>query len=117
MQATAQRLRANGISVEEFPQSGGRLRESSQNLLELIKSGNIVLYPDADIRPAVSRPVAKESARGWRIGKEKQTHKIDVVVALGMAALVAAQRAHGESSVCNGKIFFERSQRRTKKAA
>jgi len=92
MQATAQRLRAAGIHIEEFPQSSGRLTESSQNLYELIKSGNIILYPDADIRLAMSRAVAKESSRGWRIGKEKQTHKIDVVVALGMAALIAAQQ-------------------------
>jgi hypothetical protein len=49
------------------------------------------LYPDADIRLAMSRAVAKETSRGWRIGKDKQTHKIDVVVALGMAALIAAQ--------------------------
>src|SRR5262249_59992618 len=77
MQATAQRLRARNIRVEEFPQSSGRLTESSQNLFELIKSGNIGLYPDADIRLAMSRAVAKESSRGWRIGKEKQTHKID----------------------------------------
>ena len=60
MQAVSQRLYANGIHVEEFPQSSGRLTESSQNLLELIKSGNIVLYPDADIRLAVSRAVAKK---------------------------------------------------------
>jgi phage terminase large subunit-like protein len=96
MQATAQRLRANNIYIEEFPQSSGRLTESAQNLFELIKSGNIVLYPDADIRLAMSRAVAKESSRGWRIGKEKQTHKIDVVVALGMAALVAAQQGARE---------------------
>ena len=96
---TAQRLLANGIHVEEFPQSSGRLTESSQNLLELIKSGNIVLYPDADIRLAVSRAVAKESSPGWRIGKEIQSHKIDVVVALGMAALVAAQRGAREHPV------------------
>src|SRR5262245_5137121 len=97
MQATAQRLRTHGISIEEFPQSSGRLTESSQNLLELIKSGNIILYPDADIRLAMSRAVAKETSRGWRIGKEKQMHKIDVVVALGMAALVAAQRGARET--------------------
>lgn len=92
MQSTGQRLRVQGVNIEEFPQSSPRLTEASQNLYELIKSGNIVLYPDADIRLAVSRAVAKETSRGWRIGKEKQTHKIDVVVALGMAALVAAQQ-------------------------
>jgi phage terminase large subunit-like protein len=96
MQATAQRLRNNNIHIEEFPQSSGRLTESSQNLFELIKSQNIILYRDADIRLAMSRAVAKETSRGWRIGKEKQAHKIDVVVALGMAALVAAQQGARE---------------------
>ena len=114
MQAVSQRLYANGIHVEEFPQSSGRLTESSQNLLELIKSGNIVLYPDADIRLAVSRAVAKESARGWRIGKEKQTHKIDVVVALGMAALVAAQRGAREHPPAQlGTYGYRDPERRT----
>jgi len=50
------------------------------------------LYPDADIRLAISRAIAIEGSRGWKISKEKQTHKIDVVVALGMAALAAAQQ-------------------------
>jgi phage terminase large subunit-like protein len=91
MQSTAQRLRAAGVRIEEFTQSSPALTESSQNLFELIKSSNIVLYPDADIRLAISRAVAKETSRGWRIGKEKQTHRIDIVVALGMAALVATK--------------------------
>jgi phage terminase large subunit-like protein len=108
MQSSAQRLRGNNIHVEEFPQSSGRLTESAQNLFELIKSGNIVLYPDADIRLAVSRAVAKETARGWRIAKEKQGHKIDVVVALGMAALVAAQRGAREP---NYPRFFQQNGR------
>src|SRR5262249_39169389 len=43
MVACIQRLRARGIWIEEFPQSSPRLTESSQNLYELIKSGNIVL--------------------------------------------------------------------------
>ena len=32
-----------------------------------------------------------ETPRGWRIAKEKQAHKIDVVVALAMAVLGAVQ--------------------------
>jgi phage terminase large subunit-like protein len=49
------------------------------------------------VRLAVSRAVAVETARGWRIAKDKQSHKIDVVVALAMAAL-AAVRAQSEST-------------------
>ena len=43
------------------------------------------------MRLAVSRAVAVETSRGWRIAKEKQSHKIDVIVALGMAAHAAAK--------------------------
>ena len=32
-----------------------------------------------------------ETARGWRIAKDKQAHKIDVVIALAMAALAAVR--------------------------
>jgi hypothetical protein len=41
------------------------------------------------MRLSVSRAVAIESPRGWRITKEKQSHKIDVVVALAMACHAA----------------------------
>jgi phage terminase large subunit-like protein len=74
-----------------FPQSVPNLTEASQNLYELIKGRNLLAYPDAGIRLAISRAVAVETPRGWRIGKDKQSHKIDVVVALAMAALAAVQ--------------------------
>jgi Phage Terminase len=97
MQASAQRLRRERVPIEAFPQSASNLTEASQNLYELIKGRNLVAYPDAAMRLAVSRAVAVETARGWRIAKDKQSHKIDVVVALGMAAL-AAVRAQSEST-------------------
>jgi hypothetical protein len=91
MQASAQRLKREGIKIEEFPQSVPNLTEASQNLFELIKGRNLVVYADEALRLAVSRAVAVESPRGWRIAKEKQAHKIDVVIALGMAALAAVK--------------------------
>jgi hypothetical protein len=75
----------------EFPQSVPNLTEASTNLYELIKGRNLEVYPDADIRLSISRAVAIETSRGWRIAKEKQGHKIDVVVALSQAALGATQ--------------------------
>ena len=86
MQATAQRLRRAGLPIEEFPQTVPNLTSASQNLYELITDGNLIVYPDAAMRLAVSRAVAIETSRGWRIAKEKQSHKIDIVVALAMAA-------------------------------
>ena len=73
----------------EFAQTVSNLTEASSNLYELIKGRSLRVYPDADIRLAVSRAVALETSRGWRIAKEKASHKIDVVVALAQAALGA----------------------------
>jgi len=91
MAAVSQRLQRSGVPMEEFPQSVPNLTEASTNLYELIKASNLVAYPDATVRLAIQRAIAVETSRGWRIAKEKTSHKIDVVVALGMAALGAVQ--------------------------
>jgi phage terminase large subunit-like protein len=91
MMSTAQRLARAGLPIEEFPQSSPNLTAASQNLYELILNGNLLAYPDPDMRLAISRAVAIETPRGWRIGKDKSTHKIDVVVALAMACHAAIQ--------------------------
>ena len=75
----------------EYPQSVPNLTVASQNLYELIKAGNLTAYPDDELTLSVRRAVAIETTRGWRIAKEKASHKIDVVVALGMAAIGAVQ--------------------------
>jgi phage terminase large subunit-like protein len=97
MVATAQRLTRAGLQIEEHPQSPANLTAASQNLFELINAGDLVCYPDAGMRLAISRAVAVETSRGWRISKEKASHKIDVVVALAMSAL-AAVRGQGVGS-------------------
>jgi phage terminase large subunit-like protein len=93
MQAVSQRLRARPIPMVEFPQTVSNLTEASTNLYELIKGRNLIAYPNDALRLAVQRSVAIETSRGWRIAKEKAAHKIDVVVALGMAALSAVHAA------------------------
>jgi phage terminase large subunit-like protein len=96
MAASAQRLIAAGLPMEEFVQSMPNLTAASQNLYELIQSGGLVVYPDPDMRLSVSRAIASEGSRGWKIDKAKQAHKIDVVIALGMAAYAAVQ-SQGEA--------------------
>jgi phage terminase large subunit-like protein len=96
MASTAQRLQQAGVPMREFPQTSGGLTEIGNNLFELIKGRGLLVYPDAEVRLAVSRAVAVETSRGWRISKEKAAHKIDVVVALAMAAFAAVQRQWDE---------------------
>lgn len=90
-QRSAQTLTKEGIKMIEFPQSVPNLTAMSTNLFELLKGGNLIAYPNEEIRLAVSRAVAVETSRGMKIAKEKASHKIDVVVALAMAALGAVQ--------------------------
>jgi phage terminase large subunit-like protein len=90
MAATAQRL-SSRLPMREYPQTSGNLTATSQNLYDLVTARNLISYPDEQIRLAISRAIAVESSRGWRIAKDKQSHKIDVVVALSMAALAAVR--------------------------
>src|SRR5262245_57940760 len=89
MAAVAQRLQQAGVPMREFPQTAGNLTEIGSNLYELIKGRGIAVYRDAAVRLAISRAIAVETPRGWRIAKEKAAHKIDVVIALAMAAHAA----------------------------
>ncbi len=89
MASTSQRLERARLKMVEFPQTLPNLTEASSNLYELIKSQNLIVYPDDQIRLAISRAVALETSRGWRITKEKTSHKIDCVVAMAMSALGA----------------------------
>ncbi len=91
MQASAQRLQKAGLPIEEFAQSMPNLTAITQNLFDLIESESIIAYPDAAMRLAMTRTVALETSRGWRIAKDKQSHKIDVIVALAMACHAAVQ--------------------------
>jgi phage terminase large subunit-like protein len=91
MQASAQRLTKAGLRMIEFPQTSANLTAASQNLYDLIQERRLVLYPDPGMRLAISRTVALQKPRGWRIDKEKQSHKIDAIVALAMAAYGAVQ--------------------------
>jgi phage terminase large subunit-like protein len=71
----------------EYPQTTDRLTKSSQALFELVKGRNLVLYPDAEMRSHALNAVAIESARGWRIAKEKSSRKIDAIAALSFAVV------------------------------
>ena len=104
MAAVAQRLLHQGVPMVEFPQSVGNLTAASQNLYELIKGQGLAVYPDDDIRLAVQRSVAIETTRGWRIAKDKQSHKIDIVVALAQAAYAAVQQQGEQTFMRMGGI-------------
>jgi phage terminase large subunit-like protein len=102
MAGSAQKLSRAGVKMQEFPQSPGNMTEACQHLYKLVRGRNLIMYPDANIRLAISRAVAVETLRGMRIAKEKQAHKIDVVIALAMAALAAVQHQSSYDGTMQG---------------
>jgi phage terminase large subunit-like protein len=102
MARSASTLRKAGMRMREFPQTVPNLTLMGDNLYALIHSRNLRAYPAPEVRLALARAVAIESARGWRIGKEKQTHKIDIVIALGMACLAAVQVGPRQAFAAHG---------------
>jgi hypothetical protein len=116
MHAVATRLAQAGIAMEEFPQSVPNLTECCQNLFEAIKGRTLTVYPDADIRLAVSRCVAVETARGWRIAKDKQSHRRGDRLGHGGACRPAlAERMHLAPLVTKGGTESGSSLRTTRR--
>jgi phage terminase large subunit-like protein len=94
--ALSQALTRAGVRMTEWPQTLPNLSLMAGNLLELIKRRQIACYPADDLRLAISKTVAIESARGWRLGKAKQSDRVDPVIALAMAALATVQAGRPE---------------------
>jgi len=91
MHRSATTLEKGGIKMIEFPQTSDRLISMSQNLFDLVSGHNLVLYRDKEMRQHALKATAKETGRGWRIVKKKASHKIDLIIALAMAALGATE--------------------------
>jgi len=87
----SQRLTRAGVKMVEWPQTIQNLSLMAGNLLELIKRKQIVCYESDDLRQAIAKTVAVEGSRGWRLGKAKQSDRVDPVIALAMAALATVQ--------------------------
>ena len=91
MAAVSQRLARERLPIEEYPQTLPNLTAVTSNLFDLISARQLVLYPDAGMRLAISRAIITESSRGFKLDKLKQAHHIDVIVALSMACLAAVR--------------------------
>jgi phage terminase large subunit-like protein len=89
MHRSALTLGKAGIKMVEFPQSTDRLTSMGQNLYNLIKGRNLLLYEDKTMRDHALRCVAQESQRGWKITKSQGSHRIDSLIALAISAFAA----------------------------
>lgn len=88
---SATTLKGKQIPMSEFPQTVPNLTDIGQCIFDSVKNRNLVLYPDSELRRQAGFAVAKETARGFRIVKEKSSHKIDAIISLSMALHAALQ--------------------------
>ena len=107
--------------IQSSENGHGAISQRHAVLYDAVVSGNIVLYPDAGMRAAVSQAVTVESARGLRIGKANvKKSKIDVVIALAMAVHAAVEdqaKPRGFLQVSGWESTAEPEERRGGRAA
>lgn len=89
MMSTAQRLRAAGLNVVEYPKTQQTTQRMGAVLYETLKRVGLRLYPASDMRAQALNVVGVEGMRGIRLAKEKASRKIDCAVALALAMLAA----------------------------
>lgn len=77
-------LEKRGVTMIELPQTTARTK-ADQALYDAIISKSLKHYDHPTLNEHVKHAVAAESARGFRLAKEKTKHKIDAAVALSMA--------------------------------
>ncbi len=98
MARSAETLKRAGVWMSELPQTSSNLTSAGQALYELVTARNLVMYPAEDLRAHALNAVAIETARGWRIAKEKASRKVDAAVALSFACLDAVPRGSGSGN-------------------
>lgn len=87
---SAQALYQKGIYVQKFPQTPQNQTQSTTHLIDLLKYGNLVMYPDEELEREAIMVAIKETDRGIKLSKETAARKIDAITALSMACEAAA---------------------------
>jgi len=105
---SAQTLEKAGIRMVEYPQTLDRLTAMSQNLYDLIRGRNLILFDDPDLKKHILSAQAKESTRGWRIIKRETSKKIDLAISLAMACQGAVElKERKQASAYTGEEGIE----------
>ena len=88
---SAKTMQTKGLPMREYPQTQANTVLMSETLSGLLNNQNFWLYEDADVRTHLLNAQAKETQRGYRIVKRRESQKIDLAVALAMAAQAAQE--------------------------
>lgn len=99
---SAQQLEAEGLPMEEVPQSDARMVPAAQQLYQLIVDGQVE-HDGNDVFTRHMRAAVAVQARGgdggWRLKKGAAKRKMDAAIAAAIAALLAGQPFESGASV------------------
>lgn len=89
MVPVAQRLDAEGLPVELFPQSHVRMVPASGLLYDAVMEKRLVHDGDPIVSEQVLAAGVREVPQGWRLDKRVRSRSIDAAIALAMAVQLA----------------------------
>lgn len=84
-------LKAQHVPIEGYAQTQQGTSRMGGALFELLKTGGLKLYPDAELRQQALNTAAVETPFGFRITKQSGARKIDGIAALALACVAALE--------------------------
>jgi len=63
----------------------------ASQLIDVLRQGRLRMYASRELRDAAATTVVHESSRGFRLGKAKHSDKVDPIIAIAMAVLMAGR--------------------------
>lgn len=87
----ALRLEEAGLPMVEFPQTNVRMVPASERLYAAIVEQRLKHPNDPELNSHVAQAIARQTPRGWRIDKAKESDQVDALIALVMAIDRATQ--------------------------
>lgn len=101
---SAQQLEAEGLPMEEVPQSDARMVPAAQRLYQLVMEDLVEHDGDPDFARHIRNAVAVQARGGdggWRLkkGKGRSNRKMDAAIAAAIAALLASDPVEVDRSV------------------
>ncbi len=97
---SAQQLEAEGLPMEEVPQTDQRMVPAAQALYQLIANGQVEHEGDEDFRRHMLAAVAVQARGGdggWRLKKGASRRKMDAAIAAAIAAWLSTQPGEAAS--------------------
>jgi hypothetical protein len=85
-------LRSQGVPCVEFLQTPANLTKMTGVLLEALTSRSLVLYPSDELAEQAANAIVADTPRGFKLDKARSSAKIDAIVSLAMACVVAVEQ-------------------------